>query len=549
MQHHGVLTHTLGLAMAAMLLLAACSVGRRGEMLAQLEELERQNRADSVMQNDSLARTLTEYFDSHGSPNERMRAHYILGRTYADMGELPEALEAYNDAAECADTTSSVCDYYTLCRVYSQIAALFYKQNLLDDNLRCLDLSIAYALKANDSIAAINSYGQKLGAYDRRHITDSIISVSTQTFEHFSKVGFPEIGSRYLSFAVIGYTQKGNLSMARHYMNIYELQSGYFDSLGNIEKGREVYYGIKGKLFYAASMLDSAKFYFQKQFVLGHDFNNQNIASSQLAKIYYRTGKMDSASKYALYAYDMNDSCYSQTTTEALTETQASYNYSSHQRIAQKERVRAESERQKARVLLCIIIGSILVSIYIAWKLKRQHKAERASYMAKVDELERVQNDVLRLRSHETELDSMLLEKKSKLEELKGELAKFNQPVYGDNDTVEEKLKKSAIYLMLLSKADKGELLASEDWHELNRLIIELLPNFYQLLSSKEYNLSISEYRITLLLRLHVKPKAASNLLGCSPQYVTKLSRQVITKLFKLEGSSKDLAKVISELT
>ena len=57
------------------------------------EELERQNRADSVMTNDSLAEHLVKYFDRHGTPNERMRAHYILGRTYADMGEAPRAVD------------------------------------------------------------------------------------------------------------------------------------------------------------------------------------------------------------------------------------------------------------------------------------------------------------------------------------------------------------------------------------------------------------------------------------------------------------------------
>ena len=47
------------------------------QMLSQLEELERQNLADSLMTNDSLAINLCDYFDNHGTPNERMRAHYM----------------------------------------------------------------------------------------------------------------------------------------------------------------------------------------------------------------------------------------------------------------------------------------------------------------------------------------------------------------------------------------------------------------------------------------------------------------------------------------
>ena len=114
--------------------LAACS-DDGSQMRAQLEELERQNRADSVMTNDSLAEHLVKYFDRHGTPNERMRAHYILGRTYADMGEAPAALEAYLDAADCADTTTLDCDWAKLSRVYGQMSEIFYLQGLIEDNI------------------------------------------------------------------------------------------------------------------------------------------------------------------------------------------------------------------------------------------------------------------------------------------------------------------------------------------------------------------------------------------------------------------------------
>ena len=121
-----------------LLLLTACGESHE-QMLRQLEELERMNRAYETLSNDSLARDLADYFDRHGTPNERMRAHYILGRTYADMGEAPAALNAYLDAADCADTTATDCDYHTLSRIYGQMADVFYEQNLIEDNLSSAD--------------------------------------------------------------------------------------------------------------------------------------------------------------------------------------------------------------------------------------------------------------------------------------------------------------------------------------------------------------------------------------------------------------------------
>ena len=66
------------------------------------------------------------------APNERMMAHYLLGRAYSDMGEAPLALRAYQDAVSCADTISADCDWWNLCRVMLQISYLFYYQKYRD---------------------------------------------------------------------------------------------------------------------------------------------------------------------------------------------------------------------------------------------------------------------------------------------------------------------------------------------------------------------------------------------------------------------------------
>ena len=117
----------------ALWLMMSCGEGK-GDRLKQLEMLEEMNRADSVMNNDSLAEDLVDYFDKHGSPNEQMRARYILGRTYFDLGELPRALETYLKATDCADTTASDCDYKTLSRVYANMAKKRRVKCLSNDN-------------------------------------------------------------------------------------------------------------------------------------------------------------------------------------------------------------------------------------------------------------------------------------------------------------------------------------------------------------------------------------------------------------------------------
>ena len=75
--------------------LGCTTESRRAAMRGVLDHAQQQNLDyDSITNVDSIA-LAAEFFDRHGTPNEQMRAHYILGRTYADRGEMPQALNAY----------------------------------------------------------------------------------------------------------------------------------------------------------------------------------------------------------------------------------------------------------------------------------------------------------------------------------------------------------------------------------------------------------------------------------------------------------------------
>jgi hypothetical protein len=51
-----------------------------------------------------------DFFDRHGTANDQLLAHYLMGRAYHEQGEAPMALQYYQQAAECADTTAADCD-------------------------------------------------------------------------------------------------------------------------------------------------------------------------------------------------------------------------------------------------------------------------------------------------------------------------------------------------------------------------------------------------------------------------------------------------------
>jgi len=94
----------------AVLLLTSCvSRQERDDMQARLAQMAQWNTDDTVFtaRHTAEAQTLADWFDSHGTSNEQLRAHYILGRTYADRGETPRAVDSYLDAIAKADTTAA----------------------------------------------------------------------------------------------------------------------------------------------------------------------------------------------------------------------------------------------------------------------------------------------------------------------------------------------------------------------------------------------------------------------------------------------------------
>ena len=114
----------------AVLMLGGCvSSGRKAAMRAGLDSINAVNRSGQPF-TVAAVKPYVEFFDDHGTPNDRLLAHYLLGLAYYDHGEAPMALQCYQEALDCADTTATDCDYAQLSRVYGQMAEVFYHQHL-----------------------------------------------------------------------------------------------------------------------------------------------------------------------------------------------------------------------------------------------------------------------------------------------------------------------------------------------------------------------------------------------------------------------------------
>ena len=155
---------------AALAAIIGCTTeSDRMRMRAGLDSINVRNRSGQPFTVADMQPYVT-FFDEHGTPNDRLLAHYLLGLAYYDHGEAPMALQCYQNAAECADTTATDCDYAQLARVYGQMAQIFYQQSLYKQQLIYQKKAVKYAWIGKDTLAGLMSFEAESFAYCALHL-------------------------------------------------------------------------------------------------------------------------------------------------------------------------------------------------------------------------------------------------------------------------------------------------------------------------------------------------------------------------------------------
>ena len=525
-----------------------------------------QNKCDTVFRSDSIQKLLVNYYESHGTANERMLAHYLLGRAYQDIHDYPNALNNYQKAANHADTTDIECDYALLSRVYGQMSDVFYHQNLIEEDLKFNNLAIRYSWKAKDTLAAILGMAGNIAAYKGMGKPDSALSICEQASVLARRYGYKNLSAGILGGAITILVEKDSLNKAKTFMDIYESESGFFDENHDIVKGREVYYYPKGRYYLAVGKYDSAEHYFRKELREGKDFNNQNAASRGLALLFQKTHRPDSAAKYALYSYTMNDSVYANMATEEVERMKAMYDYSRYQESARLANEKSEKMHKRLMVIGFSTFSIIAITFIVIRRERKKRIAALHHYKQSIAELAKAQSEVIRLRSHGRNIETALSQAQSNIEELnnytselnlliekkeidieilRSDIEKYQSKETKEREIAEAKLKDSEIYHIFDKLAAKGNLPSAEEWQQMYMMVIDFFPSFYQFISSKKYALNEKEFNTCILIRLHFRPKDICNLLGVSSAYITKIRNTMMKKLFGVEGNSKKLDEEI----
>ena len=508
------------------------------------------NKAYISFTSDSKMKEAVDYYDRHGSANERMLANYVLGCVYRDMHEVPLALEYYNKATEQADTTAADCDYGTLYRVYSQMGFLFSKQYLPYQLLDAFGKAEKYAYLAKDTLNAIINYQNKGDAYDYLGRKDSVVAINLRSANMFKRIGDNYNAAIALGCNYSYYIEKQDSVNAKKAFEAY-FSTGY-EGNSNYGDAKAFLLCEKGRYYMFVSRLDSAFSCLNQSLKLSKSYSNKAAATKVLAQYYARVNKPVLAMKYALKSSEYNDSDLLAVRESQLQQIQAMYNYGRNQEIARKAELKAERITMLVYVLIAggVVIFLLLTHLYLKQLKKKKEKilVTKHLYDDSLLKLRQKQEELELLRTvNDRKIADVIKEKEQTINKLEEDLKdirdKYSNSSLSDVDIL---LKESSIYKRIkYLELHPKEIMRENDWIELEETIEQLIPSFIPLLKNR---LNVIAYRICLLVKLEISTSSIAILLGLSSSAISKYRKVMLEKLCGRSGKPKDFDEYIRQI-
>lgn len=370
--------------------------------------------------------------------------------------------------------------------------------------------------------------------------TDSLIKLRKKLYSLYMKNGYTENAAMSLGPIVVDLVKMGELDEAKRYLDNYERNSGLFDSLGNIEKGREIHYYIKGTYYLEAGKPDSAEYFFRKCASSTTELAVIQPAFKGLMRLYKQLNLPDSMAKYAELVNVLQDTVYNKDMMQHLQQMQAVYNYDRHVEMAEKESAYFKALGTAVALILLLVI--IYMVGYIIRKrklrLREKHKLEQS-----IGELQNANHGLEAMNESQRKETRQIIDEKTKeIEQLRQEKQNLEkqfdcqpkQPLFADEPIVrllDENLRKAP------------NSMTSDEYHRLKELFTGFEP-----LNRWEKMMSSNEYQVCLLVKVGFSPKDISILMGLSLSNISNIRKRLFEKMTGRKGAAKDFDKFIMSL-
>lgn len=534
-------------------------------MYYDLLRADAQNKAYIDFTTDSVMLLVADYYDQHGTANEQMRAHYLLGCTYRDLKDVPMELQCFLEATEKADTTQKDCDLYTLYAIYGQMANLYHSQFLPDEELKTLKKCEEIAWRDKDTLSALKAYELRLRPYILQDDQDSVLFVTNIARKKYLEYNKKKEAARVLELSIYILLRRNNVDSARRYMDIFERESDFWRNGNVISSKAEMYYHSKGIYYLINNKIDSACYFFNELQKAGLN----EAAYEGFVQLYKKTNNADSLAKYAELYVKANDSARVSTCTEVIAQMSAMYDYTLREKKNKELAISIEQEKFANKTMIFYVVLVTLILIIIIMLFVYGYKEHyRKNKQKLVDTITRYNSAMHLLKENEEQkrvLEEKLLSSKGMAEDIilnyKKEIDTLNDRIqesnvlitnlrsmYSDvdfNAWIDNFIKAEVVFKLqdLLKPHSAGHVYIADDelWTQIYEHFDKNAYTFVTHIHNERYGLNEMDIKVVLLTVLGFKTNNISLLIDKSSNHITNIKKRIADKLFNDDTSARTL--------
>ena len=318
---------------------------------------------------DSLIRYSAQYYDRNGTPTERMRAYYYLGRTQENAKQYDKAILSYLDAAQYAD---NVDDKYLLALLYSQMGEMYGNHFNYEKGYEYTEKAYNYFKELDSKYQVLMLYrmGRYIGVNQRYNKS---IELYNKTLEAACLYEYEEL--YLLTLKALAEAYVNNLEFTKASKVLKRLEAEY---PGDSAYQYWLDYAVAAVIYAHNGEIDKADKFMDKGWRLTTN-KRDSIDIKYYHSYYYNLKNNNSKYEYSI----VTDALYEhaqllvQQISNPIDAGQTDYFEQKYALAQQRER----TQKVKYIVLLSAVIAALIATLYY---INRRSKRKMEDYNAKI---------------------------------------------------------------------------------------------------------------------------------------------------------------------
>lgn len=250
----------------------------------------------------------------------------------------------------------------------------------------------------------------------------------------------------------------------------------------------------------------------------------------------------DEAFNYVMKFKECFDSIEKNISRNAMIHQNSFYNYS----LREKENISLREYKNRTKYIYVLsLLALIIIILGVAYFVTYKRKTKLAIHL-KEEKIKKIESDLQKIENLQTseKIETIKIGNSIRTEYLK--LIEIKTPY---KISIPEELIASNIYDKFKISAQRDNLrIDTEDWAELEKLVLTFYPKFRTTLVMLHSSISDYEYHVSLLTKCHFSNKEISKLTHHSPSSITNTRCRLFEKIFSKKGTAADMDYLIGLL-